>query len=97
MLCFSRFFVGVMFRLFFSRCCTAATLFFFSATPLLAQGGEGGDEAQAWVLSFAFMIAFLALTLLILLRPTKRSDSAFTYDEVQAQKEEEMKKIKSSH
>jgi hypothetical protein len=43
------------------------------------------------------MIAFLALTLFILLRPTKRSDSAFTYDELQAQKEENMRKLKGTH
>jgi len=75
----------------------AMTLFFCSATPLWAQGADGGNDTQAWVLSFFIMILFLALTLLILLRPTKRSDSAFSHDEVQAQKDEEMQKIKRAH
>jgi NADH:ubiquinone oxidoreductase subunit 6 (subunit J) len=74
-------------------------IFFVTAASLWAQG-EGAaseDETQVWVLSYAIMIAFLALTLVILLRPTKRNDSAFSYDELQAQKEEEMKKIKGTH
>jgi hypothetical protein len=55
------------------------------------------NETQVWVLSYAIMTAFLALALLILLRPTKRSDTAFSFDELQAHKEEEMKKLKGTH
>ena len=72
-------------------------VFCVTVTPLLAEGPGGEEEPKAWVLSFLIMIAFLALTLLIILRPTKRSDSAFSYDELQEQKEEEMKKLKGAH
>ena len=84
-----------MFSHFFYRCWLSITLFLCTATPLWAQEAAAeGDETKIWVLSYAIMILFLALTLLILLRPTKREDSAFTFDEIQAQKEEEMNKIK---
>jgi TRAP-type C4-dicarboxylate transport system permease small subunit len=74
-------------------------VFFYTAVPLWAKEEEAatGDEPQIWVISYAVLIAFLALSLFILLRPTKRLDSAFSYDELQAQKEEEVKKIKGGH
>ena len=68
--------------------------FLFTITPLWAAEEQ---EPQAWVLSYAIMILFLALTLIILLRPVQRSDSAFSDDEQRAQKAEEMKKIKGGH
>ena len=87
-------FVSTMFARFFNRCWPAVVVFFFMAVPVWAQDG---NEPQEWVISYAIMVAFLALIMLILLRPTRRDDSAFSYDEQQAQKEEDMKKIKSSH
>jgi len=75
----------------------AFIVFFFSCIPLWAAEEEKATESPVWVLSYAIMIAFLALTLFILLRPTKRSDSAFSYDEQKAIKEEEIKKIKGTH
>jgi type VI protein secretion system component VasK len=82
----------------FNRCWVAATLFFFMAVPLWAEEGGGqAGETQVWVISYFLMILFLGLTLAILLRPVKRDDSAFSFDELKAQKEEEMKKIKGSH
>ena len=89
-------FVFTMFARIFNRCWLAVTAFFFIVAPLWAQDGAG-QETQEWVISYAIMIAFLGLILLILLRPTKRDDSAFSFDEQQAQKEEEMKKIKGGH
>ena len=73
-----------------------ATVFLFTVAPLWA-AEEEADGTQEWVISYAIMILFLVLTMLILLRPLKRSDSAFSYDEIQAQKDEEMKKIKGTH
>ena len=72
------------------------TVFFLTTVPLWAQEAED-EETSVWVISYAIMFGFLALVLFILLRPTHRSDSAFSYDELQAQKEEDMKKIKGSH
>ena len=81
---------------FFHRCWVTVTVFLFVAVPSWATEAAA-DETQEWVLSYALMILFLVLTMLILLRPLKRNDSAFSYDELQAQKEEEMKKIKGTH
>jgi len=68
------------------------------ATPLLAQDAQGGEtQTQVWVISYFLMFLFLGLTLAILLRPVKRDDSAFSYDELKEQREEEMKKMKGSH
>jgi len=66
------------------------------AVPLWAQDAAA-DDTQEWVISYAIMILFLILTVLILLRPLKRSDSAFSFDELKAQKDEDMKKIKGTH
>ena|GEM_PF-5677942 len=65
---------------------------FGNSMPLLAN--EGKDEPQVWVISYAVMLLFLGLVLAILLRPLKRNDSAFTFDEQREMKEEEMKKMK---
>ena len=88
-----------MFVLIFNRCWLVITAFFFMIAPLWAQAQEAAaePETQEWVLSYAIMIAFLALTMLILLRRTNRDDSAFSFDEQQAHREEEMKKIKGGH
>jgi len=87
-----------MFVRIFNRCWAVVTAIFLTVAPLAAQGDEAPkDDTQIWVLSYAIMIAFLALAILILVRPTKRSESAFTFDEQRDRKEEEMKKIKGSH
>ena len=82
---------------FFNRGWLVLTILFLMAVPLWAQDADTVSETQEWVLSYTIMIAFLSLIMLILLRPTKRDDSAFSFDEQQAQKEEEMKKIKGGH
>lgn len=81
----------------FNWCWLAITVLLVTAAPLWAQEAAEEEETQVWVLSFAIMIAFLTLTLFILLRPTRRNDSAFSFDELRAQKEEELKKIKGAH
>ena len=86
-----------MFARFFYRWWLTVAILFLTALPLWAQEENIPPETQEWVLSYVLIILFLGLTLLILLRPTKRSDSAFSFDEQQAKKEEEMKKIKGSH
>ena len=78
---------------FITRCWLVVGVCLFTAMPVWAQEGGAGDEPQVWVLQYLIMIFFLALALLILLRPTKREDSAFTYDELKAEKEEDLKKI----
>ena len=85
-----------MFVRIFNWCWTVITVFLLTAVPLWAQEADG-EETPVWVISYAIMVGFLTLTLFILLRPIHRSDSAFSYDEQQAQKEEEMKKIKGGH
>ena len=75
---------------------TVFAVLLVTSVPIWAQD-EAGEETQVWVLSYALMILFLGLTLLVLLRPTKRSDTAFSFDELRAQKEEDLKKIKGSH
>ena len=93
-------FLVVMFARIFHRCWIGLNvfgIFIFTAVPLWAAEEAAEEETQVWVLSYAIMTAFLALALLILLRPTKREDTAFSFDELQAQKEEEMKKIKGTH
>jgi len=67
----------------------------FTGVPLWA-AEESTGATQEWVLSYATIILFLTLALLILLRPIQRNDSAFSHDELQAQKDEEMKKIKNA-
>jgi NADH:ubiquinone oxidoreductase subunit 6 (subunit J) len=86
-----------MFAHIFNRCWLAVIVFIVTAVPLLAEETDAVPETQEWVLPYAVMILFLGLILLILLRPTKRQDSAFSFDEIQAQREEEMKKIKGGH
>ena len=85
-----------MFARLFYRCWLTVTFFLFATVPVWAEEAAT-NETQEWVLSYALMILFLALAMLILLRPLKREDSAFSHDELQAQKEEEMKKIKGTH
>ena len=86
-----------MFASFFNRCWLAVAVFLLTAMPLWADDAATEPEQHVWVISFSIMILFLVLTLLILLLRTKRSDSAFSFDEIRAQKEEEMKKIKGGH
>jgi len=82
----------------FNRCWAVVLVLLFSVAPLAAQGDETPkDDTQIWVLSYAIMIGFLTLAVLILVRPTKRNESAFSFDEQKEKKEEEMKKIKGSH
>jgi hypothetical protein len=65
-------------------------LIFFQ--PLFVFGAEG-EEKPDWVLSYFLVLLFLGFAVLILLRPSKRSDSAFTTEELAAQQEEAMKKM----
>jgi hypothetical protein len=62
--------------------------------PFLVFGATGSEENPDWVLSYSLVLLFLGFAVLILLRPSKRSDSTFTAGELAAQQEEAMKKIK---
>lgn len=82
------------------RCWAVVSVFLITVVSLWAQdeaAAPPAEETPDWVLPYTLMILFLALTLLILLRPLNRSDSAFSYDELKEQKEEEMKKLKGTH
>ena len=46
------------------------------------------------MISYFLILLFVGLAILILLRPSKRSDTAFSLDEITKRKEEEMKKLK---
>jgi len=84
----------------FNHCRFAAValcIFFFTTVPVWAQETKEEEAAEpVWVIAFAVMILFLVLAMAILLRPTKRNDSAFSFDELKAQKEEDMKKLKGT-
>jgi len=86
-----------MFVRFFNRCWLAVAVFLFATRPLWAAEAAAELETQEWVVSYSIMILFLGLILLVLLRRTNRNDSAFSFDEQQAQKEEDMKKLRGSH
>jgi hypothetical protein len=75
---------------------TLLTLFFgvlFFFQPFWVFGAEASEEQPDWVLSYFLILLFLGFSVLILLRPSKRADSAFTTEELAAQHEEAMKKM----
>jgi len=80
--------------MFFNRITTAlfSILFFMQTVVCLAQK-EGKEEKPEWVLSYFLICLMIGLAVAILLRPTKRRDSAFTNDELAKQREEAMKKM----
>ncbi|MDR2705332.1 MAG: hypothetical protein LBC02_06105 [Planctomycetaceae bacterium] len=61
--------------------------------PFFVFGAEASEEKPDWVLSYFLVLLFLGFAVLILLRPSKRSNSAFTTEELAAQQEEAMKKM----
>lgn len=86
-----------MFRSCFFRCRRTlsrtffAVLFFLQPVFLFADDDKQSPE---WVLSYFLVLLCLGLSVLILLRPTKRSDSAFTQEELDRQREEKLKEMK---
>jgi len=56
---------------------------FFEPVFALAQDDKPPPE---WVLSYFLLLLFLGLAMLILMRPSKRTDSALTQDEVDAER-----------
>ena len=58
-------------------------LFFFQPVFALAQDDK---EPPEWVMSYFLLLLFLGLAVLILMRPTKRGDSALTQEEVDAER-----------
>lgn len=89
----------VMFTHILNRCryaFSALYIFFVTTVPVWAAEAEEKEPEPVWVIAFAVMILFLSLVIALLLRPTKRDDSAFSFDELKALKEEEMKKLKGT-
>ncbi len=56
-----------------------------------------GVDPGTWVMPYFFILLGLGLGVVILLRPSKRTDSSYTPEELAAIKAEEMKKITGSH
>ncbi len=84
---------GVSRRFF---CCFSAVCFF--CLPVLAFAAEEEPEkAPEWVLSYALILLFVGLSIVILLRTANRSESTFSQEELDKMKEEEMKKLTGTH
>ncbi|MDR3183644.1 MAG: hypothetical protein LBT89_12140 [Planctomycetaceae bacterium] len=75
----------------FSITAVFVTVMFVTVMPAAAQEETTKPD---WVLQYVIVCAFLGLTLTILLRPSKRSATAFSTEEQHAQKDEAMKKLK---
>ncbi|GHT45268.1 hypothetical protein FACS189454_04480 [Planctomycetales bacterium] len=61
--------------------------------PIFA-AADDGERQPDWVLPYFLIAVFLGLSLTILLRPSKRRNTAFTDAELNAQKEQAMKEMK---
>ena len=77
-------FLQSMFRLrrLLDSLCFGAVLFI---EPVVAFAQDEQKEPE-WVLSYVLLLLFLGLAVLILLRPSKRTDSALTQEEVDAER-----------
>jgi hypothetical protein len=73
-------------------------MFLFVSVVCIAPVSAAAEEEAPpeWVLPYAILLLFLGLTILILARSAKRSDTTFTEDEIRAQKEAAIK-LKSGH
>ena len=69
-------------RCLLNSLCLGAFLFF---EPIFAMAQDDKAEPE-WVLSYFLLLLFLGLAILILLRPSKRTESALTQDEVDAER-----------
>ncbi len=69
-----------------------ALTFFFQ--PVFALAADEAESKPEWVLSYFLILLFVGLGVLVLLRPANRSETAFTQEEIDQRKEEEMKKMK---
>ncbi len=72
-----------------ARIIATATLFFLPSWVMAADEGA----APEWVLSYALILLFVGLSIVILVRSAKRKDSAFSQDELDKMREEELKKL----
>lgn len=64
-------------------------IFFFAACgPLGAQEVEKEDTEPIWVISWAIFYLFLALTIILLSRPTKRQETLLNEEETKKYLEE---------
>lgn len=65
--------------------------------PVFAWAADDPETPPEWVLPYFLVLLFVGLSIVILLRSPKRADSAFTQEELDKIKEEELKKMVSSH
>lgn len=72
-----------------------AVLFFFQPLFAVADDEKGGQPE--WVLSYFLVLLCLGLSVLVLLRPCNRSETAFTQEELDNQKAEDLKKMTEKH
>jgi len=61
--------------------------------PTIVFAAAEEDKPPEWVLSYFLVLLFLGLAMAMLIRPTKRSDTALSQEE---QDEEKAKKMKKS-
>ncbi len=74
-----------------------AAVIFFCLPVFTLAAEETAEKPPEWVLSYALVILFVGLAITILLRTAKRSESAFSQEELDKMKEEEMKKLTGQH
>jgi len=70
----------------------------FLIEPVVAWAAQQEEKpAPEWVLSYVLLLLFLGLAILILLRPSKRNDSALTQDEIDAERAKAAGQKKKGH
>ncbi len=58
---------------------------------------KAGVDPGTWVMPYFFILLGLGLSIVLLLRPSNRTESSYTPEELAAIKAEEMKKMTGSH
>lgn len=70
------------------------SVFLFLQPMLLYAAKDEGEKKPEWVLSYALILFCIFLAVTILLRSGNRAETAFTQEELDKRKEDEMNKLK---
>ncbi|MGL4595230.1 MAG: hypothetical protein ACRCUY_10910 [Thermoguttaceae bacterium] len=81
----------------FIRLFSLVMLLTMNCQNLLFAAAQEEKESPEWVLSYFLVLLCLGLALLIILRPSKRTESTFTQEELNAQRAESVKKMTGGH